>query len=82
MIAVGAAIGHKAASGLMRRWSSRALVTTVALTTAAALVLIVVLPSMWTLTLGLVVASRLGAVWLVSAMLVDGLRRLATPTMP
>lgn len=57
MIAVGAAIGHKAASGLMRRWSSRALVTTVALTTAAALVLIVVLPSMWTLTLGLVVAS-------------------------
>jgi DHA1 family multidrug resistance protein-like MFS transporter len=47
MIAVCAAIGHKAAGGLMRRWSSRAL----------ALVVIVVLPSMWTLTAGLVVAS-------------------------
>ena len=57
MIAVGAAIGHKAAGGLMRRWSSQALVTTVALTTALALVLIVVLPSMWTLTAGLLVAS-------------------------
>jgi MFS family permease len=57
LIAVGAAIGHRLAGGLMRRWSSRALVTTVAVTTAAALVLIVVLPSLWTLTAGLVVAS-------------------------
>jgi len=41
----------------MQRWSSPALVTSVALTTACALVAIVVLPSMWTLTAGLVVAS-------------------------
>jgi MFS family permease len=57
LIAVCAAIGHKAADRLMQRWSSRALVTSVALTTALALVVIVVLPSMWTLTAGLVVAS-------------------------
>jgi len=57
MIAVCAAIGHKAAGRLMQRWSSPALVTSVALTTACALVAIVVLPSMWTLTAGLVVAS-------------------------
>jgi DHA1 family multidrug resistance protein-like MFS transporter len=57
MIAVCAAIGHKAAGGLMRRWSSRALIATVAVTTALALVVIVVLPSMWTLTAGLIVAS-------------------------
>ena len=57
MIAMCAAIGHKAAGRLMQRWSSPALVTSVALTTACALVAIVVLPSMWTLTAGLVVAS-------------------------
>jgi MFS family permease len=57
MIAVCAAIGHKAAGGLMRRWSSRALVTSVAVSTAIALIVIVALPSMWTLTAGLVVAS-------------------------
>lgn len=57
MIAVCAAIGHKAAGRLMQRWSSPALVKSVALTTACALVGIVVLPSMWTLTAALVVAS-------------------------
>jgi MFS family permease len=41
----------------MRRLSSRALITTVAVTTALALVVIVVLPSLLTLTAGLVVAS-------------------------
>jgi MFS family permease len=57
MIAVCAAIGHKAAVGLMRRWSSRALIAAVAVTTALALIAIIVLPTMWTLTAGLVVAS-------------------------
>ena len=57
LIAVCAAIGHKAAGRLMRRWSSRALVTCVAASTAVALIVIVVLPSMWTLTTGLIVAS-------------------------
>jgi DHA1 family multidrug resistance protein-like MFS transporter len=57
MIAVGAAIGHNAAGNLLLRFSSRALVTTVAVTTALALIVIVVLPSLWTLTAGLIVAS-------------------------
>ena len=57
MIAVCAAIGHKAAGGLMVRWSSRALVTSVAVSSAIALIVIVALPSMWTLMAGLVVAS-------------------------
>lgn len=57
MMAVCAAIGHKAAGGLMQRWSSRALITTVAVTTALALIAIVVLPSLSTLTVGLIVAS-------------------------
>lgn len=57
IIAIGAAIGHRVAGGLMRRWSARALVTSVAAITALALVVIVIVPSMWTLTAGLIVAS-------------------------
>ena len=57
LIAICAALGHKWAATLMVRWSPRVLVTTVALTTAAALIAIVLLPSMWTLTVALMVAS-------------------------
>jgi MFS family permease len=57
MVAVCAAIGHKVAGTLMARWSSRALVTAVSVSTAAALLVIVFFPSMLTLTTALVVAS-------------------------
>jgi MFS family permease len=57
LIAVCAAIGHKAAGGLMARYSPRALVTTVAISTAVALVVIVLLPALSTLTAALIVAS-------------------------
>jgi MFS family permease len=57
LIAVSAAIGHKVASRCMAMWAPRGLITTVALTTAAALLAIVLVPSMWTLTPALVVAS-------------------------
>ena len=57
LVAVCAAVGHKVAGGLMARWSSRVLVTTVAASTAVALVVIVLVPSMWTLTVALAVAS-------------------------
>ncbi|HUE88137.1 MAG TPA: MFS transporter [Vicinamibacterales bacterium] len=72
MIAVCAAIGHKAAGGLMRRWSSRTLVTSVAVTSAIALVAIVVLPSMGTLTAGLIVASLGIGIALTTAYSVAG----------
>ena len=57
IIAVCAALGHKIAPRFMSRWSPRALVSTIALIIAAALVVILVFPSMWTLTAALVVAS-------------------------
>jgi MFS family permease len=57
LIAVCAAIGHKVAGGFIARWSPRVLVTSIAITTAAALLVIVWLPSLWTLTAALVVAS-------------------------
>jgi MFS family permease len=57
LIALSAAIGHKVAAALMRRWRPRTLVSTVAVTTAVALIAIVVVPSMWTLTPALVVAA-------------------------
>jgi MFS family permease len=57
LIAVCAALGHKVAGGFMRRWSSRALVTTISLVIAVALLVIVLVPSMWTLTAALVIAS-------------------------
>ena len=57
LIAVCAAIGHKVAGGFMARWSPRVLVTAISLSTALALLVIVILPSMWTLTTALIVAS-------------------------
>lgn len=57
LAAVCAALGHKVAGRFMARWSPRELVTTIAGTIAAALLIIVLLPSMWTLTAALVVAS-------------------------
>jgi MFS family permease len=57
LIAVCAAIGHKVAGGFIARWSPRVLVTSIAITTAAALLVIVWLPSLWTLTAALVMAS-------------------------
>ncbi len=57
MAASFAALGHRMAGSLMERYSSRALMTTVAATTAIALIVIVLIPSLWTLSLALVVAS-------------------------
>lgn len=57
LIAVSAAIGHRSAGRLMALWSPRQLVAIVAVTTAVALVAIVVVPSMWTLTPALVIAA-------------------------
>jgi MFS family permease len=57
MAALCAAIGHRVAGGLMKRWSPRRLVTGIALSIAAVLVTIIVLPSLWTLTAALLVAS-------------------------
>jgi MFS family permease len=57
LIAVCAALGHRSAGRFMARWSPRALVTTVSMTTAVALIAIVVMPSMLTLTTALIVAS-------------------------
>jgi MFS family permease len=57
LIAVCAAIGHKAAASLIARWSPRTLVTVVAATTSVALVVIVLVPSLVTLSLALIVAS-------------------------
>jgi MFS family permease len=57
LIAICAALGHRVASALMARFSPRLLITTVAATTATALVIIVLVPSLWTLSLALVVAS-------------------------
>jgi MFS family permease len=57
LIAVFAAIGHKIAAALMRRASPRALVLWVSLTTAIALVVIILVPTLWALTSALIVAS-------------------------
>lgn len=57
LIAVCAAIGHRIAGGLMMRWTPRVLVTTVAVSTALALTVIVLVPSLWTLSGALIVAS-------------------------
>lgn len=57
LAAFGAALGHKVAARFMARYSARALLTTVAAITAAALALIVLVPSMWTLATALVAAS-------------------------
>lgn len=57
LAAFGAALGHKVAARVMARYSARALLTTVAAITAVALTLIVLVPSMWTLTTALIAAS-------------------------
>jgi MFS family permease len=57
LIAISAAVGHTAAGALMRRWSARTMVTAVATSTAAALISIVFIPSLWTLTPALMVAA-------------------------
>jgi MFS family permease len=57
LIAVFAAIGHRVAGAFMARWTPKQLMTTVAGTTALALVVIVALPSLTTLALSLIVAS-------------------------
>src|SRR5262245_39393723 len=57
LIAVCAALGHQTASRLMALWSPKAIMTTVAGTTATAMLVIVVLPSMTSLTVAIVVAS-------------------------
>ena len=57
LVAVCAALGHRVAGRFMRRWSPPPLITAIALSTAMALVLIVVVPSIATLTVGLIVAS-------------------------
>lgn len=57
LIAACAAVGHKLADSLTSRYSARAIMTTVSVTTAAALVVIVLVPALWTLTIALIVAS-------------------------
>jgi MFS transporter, DHA1 family, multidrug resistance protein len=72
LIAVFAAIGHRVAGAFMARWTPKQLMTTVAGTTALALVVIVALPSLTTLTLALVVASLGIGVAMTSAYSVAG----------
>jgi MFS family permease len=57
LIAVCAAIGHTCAGEFMARWSPRAIMTSVAASTALALIVIVLIPSLWTLSAALIVAS-------------------------
>lgn len=57
LVAVCAALGHRVAGVFSARWSPKALMTTVAATTALALIVIVVVPSLSTLAVALVVAS-------------------------
>jgi MFS family permease len=57
LVAVCAAIGHTAAGAVMARWLPRTIMTSVAASTALALIVIVVFPSLWTLTAALMVAS-------------------------
>jgi MFS family permease len=57
LVAVCAAIGHRFAGAVMARWSPRTIMTSVAASTALALIVIVVFPSLWTLTAALIVAS-------------------------
>jgi MFS family permease len=57
LAAVCAALGHRVAGGLMARYSPRLLMTTVAATTAIALLIILLIPSLGTLSLALGIAS-------------------------
>ena len=55
--AMFAAIGHRIAGRLMIRYSSRHLITAVVVAAATALAVMVAVPSFWTLTISLIVAS-------------------------
>jgi MFS transporter, DHA1 family, multidrug resistance protein len=57
LIAACAALGHRTASGFMARWTPRHLMIVVAAIIAAALTLVVVVPSLTVLTVALVVVS-------------------------
>lgn len=57
LTAVCAALGHKVAGRFIARWPARVLMTTIALIIAGALVAIMIVPSISSLTLALVVAS-------------------------
>ncbi|MGQ0735309.1 MAG: MFS transporter [Acidobacteriota bacterium] len=57
LAALCAAFGHRVAAGLLGRYSPRWLVGLVSATTAAALVVIILVPALWTLTTALIVAS-------------------------
>ena len=72
IIAIGAALGHKIAPRFMMRWSPRELVASIAVAIAAALIVILAFPSMWTLTAGLIVASLGIGIAMTSAYSVAG----------
>ena len=57
LIAVCAALGHRIAARIMARWSPKSIMTSVAATTAAAMLTIVLVPSMPALTAAIVIAS-------------------------
>ena len=57
LIAISAAAGHRLAGAVIARWSPRAVVTTVAVATSSALMVMVLVPSMWALAAALFVAS-------------------------
>jgi MFS family permease len=57
LIAACAAVGHRWADSLIKRYSARAILTTVSITTATALIVMVLAPALWTLTVALIVAS-------------------------
>jgi MFS transporter, DHA1 family, multidrug resistance protein len=57
LVAISAAAGHRVAGTFAARAPARVLVATLALTTAGALALMLLMPSLWTLTPALVVAS-------------------------
>ena len=57
LVAVCAAFGHHIAGRLMGRWSAKTLMTSVAATTALALIVMVVFPGLRTLTAALIIAS-------------------------
>jgi MFS family permease len=55
--ALCAAVGHRMADGLLRRWSARVLIATASLVGAAAITLIGLVPSVWALGLGIVLSG-------------------------
>lgn len=55
--ALCAAVGHRLADGLLRRWSARVLISAASLAGAAAIALIGLVPSVWALGLGIVLSG-------------------------